>query len=125
MKTNQEIFDIVAVHLLTQGKKSLAGINNSSCVYRDPNGRKCAIGVLIADEHYSEELERKSVWTNEVVAALEKSGFDTEPPRLNFLDELQRIHDGYAPAEWRRMLVSLAYAHRLSTDALKPFAPAL
>ena len=45
----QEIFDTVSVHLLTQNEKSQESDFYRSCLYRGPNGTKCAVGCLIKD----------------------------------------------------------------------------
>ena len=51
----QSIFDTVAKHLATQGRKSLHPQNG--CVYRSPNGDMCAVGVLLDDEDYRPSFE--------------------------------------------------------------------
>jgi len=51
--TAQDVFDTVAVHLLTQGFMSMgedAQGNPKACVYRGRDGAMCAAGVLISDE---------------------------------------------------------------------------
>lgn len=56
----QEIFNKVATHLLTQGKRSVA--SDGSCMYRGPEGTKCAIGCLIEDDEYHPLLEGKGAY---------------------------------------------------------------
>jgi hypothetical protein len=59
--SNQEVFDRVWDHFIT--KKNPQSIDNPedhSCLYRGPNGKKCAAGILIPDEKYSPELEDAS-----------------------------------------------------------------
>lgn len=66
MRTNQEIFDIAATHLLTQNKQSTAirldsyGRSQTVCLYRGPNGLMCGIGPFIPDEKYTPEMEGNS-----------------------------------------------------------------
>ncbi len=57
--TPQEIFDKVAKHLFTQGCRSaeLDEDTDSACLYRGPEGRMCAVGVLIPDELYNTDME--------------------------------------------------------------------
>ena len=57
--TPQEIFDTVAKHLFTQGCRSaeLDEDPHSACLYRGPEGRMCAVGVLIPDELYNTDME--------------------------------------------------------------------
>lgn len=58
--TLQEVFDKVARHLLTQGQRSILR-ETGRCAYRGDEGCMCAVGVLIADEHYHPKLEDNSV----------------------------------------------------------------
>ena len=46
--TKQEAFDRIITHLAKQKVKSQNSIGQ--CLYRGPNERKCAIGVLLSDE---------------------------------------------------------------------------
>ncbi len=119
MMTNQEIFDKVKTHLLTQGKKSKTlGVG---CAYRGESGAMCAAGCLISDEHYSSALEHTAVVANArvdlpegqtkieccaVLAALELSGV----PQACFglVADLQAIHDSQEPEVWGERLAKLA-----------------
>ncbi len=49
--TPQEIFDTAVGGVLKQGHPSVAA--DGSCVYRDPDGAKCAAGFLLTDEEAS------------------------------------------------------------------------
>lgn len=57
--TAQEIFNIVALHLFNQQAGSFDE-NYEHCLYRNDDGLKCAIGCLIPDEKYSEDMEGDS-----------------------------------------------------------------
>ena len=46
--TEQEVFNKVWDHIITQGKPSLSG--EGKCRYRGPNGLKCAAGIFLTDE---------------------------------------------------------------------------
>lgn len=50
----QDVFETVARHLYTQGKPAL---DNSQCLYRGPDGTKCAVGCLIPDEVYVPQMD--------------------------------------------------------------------
>lgn len=104
----QKVFDRVALHLLQQGERSVDG---TRCLYRGQNGLKCAVGFLIADEHYSPELENKIVSCNpEVHLALQKSGVDTSVPRMTtMLGSLQYMHDNYPVESWHQRLSDMAH----------------
>lgn len=86
-EVKQEIFDLVAVHLFTQGERSM--LNKVSCAYRSKGGLRCAIGCLIADDNYSSTLECKPAEDCRVLDAL--------PIRFQvygrFLRALQLVHD--------------------------------
>jgi hypothetical protein len=61
---NQEIFDKVVTHLITQGVPSRIQMQDSDtavCMYRGDAGTKCAIGCLIPDDLYDPVLESRSV----------------------------------------------------------------
>lgn len=105
--TQQEIFDVVATHLLAQGAKSVGW--TGECLYRGPKGLKCAIGVLISDELYSPEIEGASI------SCLR---FDVYLPFINrdkfpFLEKLQRVHDKCPVEDWRDELAKVAKKYAL------------
>lgn len=92
--TNQrkiELLDRVIAHFEKQGKR--AESSDGMCLYRGEGGMKCAVGCLIADENYSSELENKYANEPEVIGALAKSGVETDSGTIEFLRELQRMHD--------------------------------
>ncbi len=95
---NQLLFDRVTNHLLTQRQCSEG---DGSCLYRGPNGLKCAVGVLIEDEYYDPEMETNSPKNDLVRKALEKSlGEKMTLDNISLLTNLQDIHDNVDPGEW-------------------------
>lgn len=86
--TPQEIFDTVATHLLAQGHQAKQG---AFCMYRMPNGSKCAAGFLIPDEAYRPSMENKSF------SHLCESGNYDLPgwmyPNKVLIANLQGVHD--------------------------------
>lgn len=88
---NQEIFNKVYYHLITQGNASISA--NGDCVYRGMNGMSCAVGCLISDEHYDSEIEGKSVMMESVQEILIKSGININNDTINLLFSLQEAHD--------------------------------
>lgn len=127
MMTNQEIFDKVATHLLTQGKRSetVAG----DCAYRGADGTKCAAGVLIADEFYRPEFEGIAITVDRngddlepqaerVRQALFKSGLK-EWDQLRLVRALQKVHDREEPEDWCAALLVLADHFDLSPAVLE------
>lgn len=105
----------MATHLLTQNKismgRSFKGVWR--CTYRGENGLKCAVGCLIADEHYNADLEGSCVATGNVIDALEHSGVPTGPKTVELLTALQTIHDFVAPENWCEYLAKLAKSYNL------------
>lgn len=124
--TNQQIFDRVAIALLTQGKKSL--ISSSICVCRGVGGLKCSVGHLILDEHYSPDVELivlndlfryRSTEGNPLIVALEKSGVRRESWKL--VGALQSVHDNCDPEEWPEQLSRVAAEAALDPTTLDQF----
>lgn len=111
--TQQEIFTKVKIHLLTQNEKSTDG---KKCFYRGPNGLKCALGCLINDEFYSQEMEcYEPIAQEKVNVALEKSGILEKLEFNSFLCELQIIHDLFDPKCWEGILKELAVKYNFKS----------
>lgn len=122
---NQQIFDKVATHLLTQNERSVD--IDGDCQYRDPQGRSCAVGCLIPDEFYNPAFEGAQVSSamkygrkNSLLAnALEGAGIDVgNPTTIKLLAELQHMHDNDSPYGWPEDLRDIAMKFGLSTEAL-------
>ena len=97
--TAQEVYSQVRKHMLAQGVKSIQ--EGEGCVYRGPNGLKCAAGCLIADEEYLAEMERHP-WKFLVNKGL-------VPNRHSqLIAKLQRIHDIDNAQDWEQCLNNLA-----------------
>ena len=97
--TAQEVYSQVRKHLLTQKIKSIE--EGKGCVYRGPDGLKCAAGCLMSDDEYLEEMERQP-WSFLMYRVL----VPKEHGKL--IAELQRIHDIQDPAYWEYCLDVLA-----------------
>lgn len=142
---NQEIFDRVARHLLTQNAKAIAP--DGACSYRAPGGLMCAVGCLIPDSYYDPKLEHNSIGSLESsLASFKKDskyatsgqkrigelwdnirtslGLDEEGVKL--LSSLQAIHDnggmGYEVSSWPARLRVCAKDYKLSTHVVDNFA---
>jgi hypothetical protein len=87
--TDQEIVNFVAEKLRAQGRQSLN--EDGDCQYRGPDGLRCAAGWLLADEHYSPELEGVSARRPLAAAALCASGVGKA--QLHLVGALQDAHD--------------------------------
>ena len=132
--TKQEIFDKVAVHLISQGCKSMLPDSPAVCAYRGPEGRTCAVGCLIPDEYYSKSMENRDVLhSTPVREAL--TAAEVLPPEERFLAEfqddypgstlsllrtLQRVHDDGFVSDWNHRFRDVAVQFNLTADVLGP-----
>ncbi|RWB08804.1 MAG: hypothetical protein EOQ39_18675 [Mesorhizobium sp.] len=99
--TNQDIFDKVAAHLLTQNAQAREPISGH-CAYRGANSMVCAVGCLIPDDKYYPEMEGKGPSDLHEVYGL----FPDES--IDLLNELQMVHDHYDTHEWKDQLYAVA-----------------
>lgn len=104
--TAQEVFDKAVEHLLKQNCKSENEWGN--CLYRDPNGLKCAAGPFIPDSIYNPEMEGKGWYTLTNIYSELKSQND------ELIFQLQRIHDNDEPEVWVDELANLADEYNLN-----------
>lgn len=95
--SRQAIYDKVRDHLLAQKKKSVTAKDKSLCAYRGVGGLKCAAGVLIPDECYSELWEGSNA---EYVFVGVK--------HLNLIMRLQLVHDTVHAKSWEKKLTEVA-----------------
>lgn len=110
----QEVFNTVYRHLLAQGCKSLDA-TFENCLYRGPNGLKCAAGVLIKDEFYHKGLEGRSACSLSVSSALRASG--VHEGDLEMVLDLQATHDKWEVDEWPAELAVVAHAFNVKVPA--------
>lgn len=115
----QEIFDHVATHLLTQKKKSVLADNPGFCCYRGSDGSSCAVGCLIPDSIYTSDIEMTGVvrlFEHEMIPDWFHSfGItDREDPKLQFLQQLQNLHDAIGPVGWIQQLFRIAHTYSLT-----------
>lgn len=96
--TEQDVFDFVAAHLYKQGRP--AKDDKGSCVYRNPLDKtECAIGCLIPEHMYNQELEGNTIYG--IVANVRLSHLKlpsyfyrmTLAPNEGLLAALQDVHD--------------------------------
>jgi len=124
----QDIFNKASAHLMSMDGPSLDA-DGDACVYRgmdddcEFNGQKCAVGLFIADEHYSPELEGAGMSNRDVSDAVAKS-WDQDvlrPDQLLLLHDLQTAHDETSRGwEWPNSIVAsldkVATKHHLRFD---------
>ncbi len=85
----QEIFNKVYDHFVTKGQPRSID-DEGSCLYRGPDGAKCAAGLLIPDSHYSPELENVCPGSERIDKVLAELGL---AEHSLFLANLQTVHD--------------------------------
>lgn len=122
---NQEIFDTVALHLVTQNHRCES---DDTCKYHHL-GRKCAVGCLISDEVYNSyyspgmsynPLEGKAIRSPVVKVAVEQSQ-ETKLTMDNIalLEQLQQVHDQAPPPEWAEALAHVAEMFHLKNSLIE------
>lgn len=84
----QELFDFVVAAVVKQGRPSVG--DNDRCLYRGPDGLKCAYGHVHPDSMYSEKME------NLTTEELYRRGLmpPSLTPHASLLNQLQCCHDG-------------------------------
>ena len=110
--TEQTAFTIVKNHLLTQMTKSIEG---NQCLYRGPNGTKCAIGALITDEEYK-KIEDARCKDLKVYEVEDLQIVSLQGLTIDFLEELQIIHDQYEVQDWKNQLETFAEKYNLQYE---------
>lgn len=123
MRNTQEIFDKIAIHLLTQNERS--ALRNGACCYRVENGNSCAVGCLISDDVYErvgKNIEGMGVTQAPVLEALKDSiGFNLNQGQIQMLSDLQECHDWCKPDEWKEVLKNIAGDYGLRLDVFNHF----
>lgn len=112
--TKQEIFNKVVAGLAAQGFERSV-MDDGSCAYRGNDGRKCAAGHLLSDEHYRPELENKTIAAIGVAAVVVASGVPGHEATVwGLVGNLQRAHDrGKSPGDMKSRLLNVGYDYGL------------
>lgn len=115
-ETLQQVFDDAYRGLAAQGFERSAEDDGagSTCLYRGPEGRRCAVGHCIPDDLYREAYD--AVLTLEQVASRVKVFGRI---RFDDLRDLQRAHDsGFQPDLMKLNLADFANAHGLTIPSI-------
>jgi len=127
--SKQKLFDHVVIGLAAQGWRQAA--NNGSCMYRAPNGDKCAVGQCIPDEAYERGMEGGTIHDDDNSFGGKESPREKRireaagiPVKLrDFAKQMQRIHDtaDYANTKhigMKDMFKVLGIAHSMSLSQI-------
>lgn len=123
MLTAQQVFDISAKHLLTQKKKSAKFGDDGwqdACMYRGPDGLKCAAGPFVIDEIVN--LKDRSAAINESSWCFVPDDYlipelkDCRKKHEALIQSLQAVHDNNHPMRWFHELLKVAIDHGLSDE---------
>lgn len=107
--TPQEVFAKVVTHLRKQN--AVSAKQNGMCVYRGPNGMKCAVGCLIPDDVYKPEMECGGVGV--LFMNFPETAKEIGKDNIHLLRHLQTIHDQYSPLRWETAFLSVSDEYNL------------
>lgn len=153
LDNDMKVMDYIVSNLLKQGKKSVESIMNydtdeyepgGDCVYRgfirNDDGQimdtlKCAVGHIISDDVYDDQLESQTVDNTFVIDAVKVSceNWEFTDNSLGMLKVLQRIHDMIEPEKWesnflyvrRQILDEFDGRSIMSSESASPYAQTL
>ncbi|WP_233867248.1 hypothetical protein [Paraburkholderia adhaesiva] len=122
----QALFDHIACHLILQDCvcRHVSPDGDVTCLYRDAQGRACAIGAIVPDSLYAQELEGRSL--GNLIPFLSYTGPQAARMLAQFMERhlgllapLQGIHDTHPPSQWPDELSRHAWRLGLDTAALQ------
>lgn len=130
VKNDKEAFDLVHQHLISQGEKSF--IYDTDCAYRGKynecqsdvdneheedfnwwyDGKSCAVGCLIKNDFYDENIELTPASSDDILDILRYSHpeWEINSDSVIMLEVLQKIHDGISVDNWE---IALTTAQKL------------
>jgi hypothetical protein len=89
----QELYDYIVEAIVKQGRPSVG--DNDRCLYRGPEGLKCAAGHVIPDSMYSENMEN-----NSILSVFEAGSLPISlAPHRDLIQKLQNLHDKSNPCD--------------------------
>lgn len=117
--TDQELFDKVSRHLLTQAAKSVDSFSRER--YRGDYGFSCAIGCLIPSDRYLKQFEGRSIGDPEETSLRVAAGISED--QTNMALSLQLSHDSYSVPQWPGRLRHVANTFSLSPAIIDELEP--
>ncbi len=98
----QVTFDTVVTGLRKQNARSVSE-NKHRCMFRSPDGLKCAVGMLITDEKYNPDFDNSSVQEANGFNFVVNLGHDED-----LLHKLMVCHDHTAVNGWEGKFKDIA-----------------
>jgi hypothetical protein len=112
----QEVFDTVVKHLRNQNTKSTCSLYG--CAYRQDmradSPIRCAVGCLIEDSEYTNEMEGIGLAYLFLKDWVPQSLKDRLLPHTELLTILQRTHDNYNIGNWEEAFEFIARTFKLT-----------
>lgn len=119
--TAQQIFDKVTHHLYTQRRRAIT--DDGLCLYRAPNGDKCAIGCLISDDQYEDWMDATTPGVCNFTSILFRLGIGEHCDLCQLLQDAHDLSENWdatgPTARMVRHLEDIARAFELSTTLLE------
>ncbi|MDH7796396.1 MULTISPECIES: hypothetical protein [unclassified Beijerinckia] len=113
----QDYFDRAVGGLLKQGTRSLRKKDEDDifCMYRSPQGHKCAVGMLIPDDKYSPKFDNGD---DVMLEAVLTEGLGVGLENFDFFRDLQKVHDKSQVSEWPAHFAKFAGENGLNTKVI-------
>lgn len=117
--SEQRVFNQAVRHLLTQNKRCFN--KAKTCQYLNDKGLKCVAGCFISKQQHKDLIDGiNSRLNSETWSFLVKSKI-APIEHMEFIEELQYIHDNLEPRFWYKELNILAKKRNLNTVELNKF----
>jgi hypothetical protein len=120
----QAAFNDCVRHLRKQKKKSFGPWpknifdRSKGCLYRAPDGSKCAVGGIMPDEIYNPDMETEGLYSNQLEPFMEYAGEKYGIDQPWFFQDLQHIHDDKEVSDWENQFEIFAREHNLTVPNL-------
>jgi len=116
--TEQEVFDHIAKHLLTQRKQATS---KRGCSYRTPEGLTCAAGCLISEKEYHQLASKDSpMFEGEDWHGVVESNEEVTNAHEKLIKRFQLIHDSHDVGFWEKSIKTLAEEYNLTFNPPQP-----
>lgn len=110
MINKQEILNKVYPFMMKQNQKCMRPDNDNYQLHY--NDLRCNLGILISVEDYKPEFENTGIdYDNALGKYFKSKGYDNDD--IDWLWELQLIHDDYEVRDWLYQFEDFAYANKL------------